>query len=203
VIFTRDSNNKKILIDNNYKILIDNKYENYQTMMEWEKPYMDFLVDNLKPHGEVLEIGFGLGFSFNQIQKYNIKSHTVIECNKQVIEKITNKNVKIIEGYWQEVFDRLDKYDCIFFDDAPNNKYNKKDRFSQFLMQILKHVKQGTRLTWYCDGDEFNLDLSNYPGTIEIKKFDIKIPKNCKYTKAKDYMLAPVLTFDQVDPSRI
>tara|TARA_R100000664_G_scaffold17001_1_gene25878 strand:- start:53 stop:664 length:612 start_codon:yes stop_codon:yes gene_type:complete len=203
VIFTRDSNNKKILIDNNYKILIDNKYENYQTMMEWEKPYMDFLVDNLKPHGEVLEIGFGLGFSFNQIQKYNIKSHTVIECNKQVIEKITNKNVKIIEGYWQEVFDRLDKYDCIFFDDAPNNKYNKKDRFSQFLMQILKHVKQGTRLTWYCDGDEFNLDLSNYPGTIEIKKFDIKIPKNCKYTKAKDYMLAPVLTFDQIDPSRI
>ncbi len=203
MIFTRDSNNKKILIDNNYKILIDNKYENYQTMMEWEKPYMDFLVDNLKPHGEVLEIGFGLGFSFNQIQKYNIKSHTVIECNKQVIEKITNKNVKIIEGYWQEVFDRLDKYDCIFFDDAPNNKYNKKDRFSQFLMQILKHVKQGTRLTWYCDGDEFNLDLSNYPGTIEIKKFDIKIPKNCKYTKAKDYMLAPVLTFDQIDPSRI
>ena len=193
MIFTRDSNNKKILIDN--------KYENYQTMMEWEKPYMDFLVDNLKPHGKVLEIGFGLGFSFNQIQKYNIKSHTLIECNQQVIDKITNKNIKIIKGYWQEVFDQLDKYDCIFFDDAPNDKYNKKDRFNQFLIQILKHVKQGTRLTWYCD--ELDLDLSNYPGTVEIKKFDIKIPKNCRYTKAKDFMLAPVLIFDQVDPSRI
>jgi hypothetical protein len=203
VIFTRDSSNKKILIDNNYQILVDNKYENYQTMMEWEKPYMDFLVDNLKPHGKVLEIGFGLGFSFNRIQKYNIKSHTLIECSKQVIEKITNKNVKIIEGYWQEVFDRLDKYDCIFFDDAPNSKYNHKDRFGQFLIQILKHVKQGTRLTWYCDGDDLDLDLSNYPGTVEIKKFDIKIPKNCKYTRAKDYMLVPVLTFDQIDPSRI
>ena len=101
MIFTRDSNNKKILIDN--------KYENYQTMMEWEEPYMNFLVDNLKPHGDVLEIGFGLGFSLNKIQKYNIKSHTLIECNQQVIDKITNKNIKIIKGYWQEVFDQLDK----------------------------------------------------------------------------------------------
>ena len=30
--------------------------------MEWEKLYMHFLVDNSKPHGEVLEIGFELRF---------------------------------------------------------------------------------------------------------------------------------------------
>jgi protein-L-isoaspartate O-methyltransferase len=30
---------------------------------------MKALVDNLKPNGDVLEIGFGLGYSAEQIQK--------------------------------------------------------------------------------------------------------------------------------------
>jgi len=193
VIFTRDQENKKILIDN--------KYFNFQTMMEWEKPYMEFLVDNLKPHGHVLEIGYGLGYSFNRIQKYKISSHTLIECDQTVIDSINNKNVKIIKGYWQDVFNQLDKYDCIFFDDAPNEKYSKKNRFDEFLMKILKHVKYDTRLTWYCD--QFDTDLSNYPAEVNLKKFNIKVPKNCKYTEATDYMLAPVLSFKHIDPSKI
>ena len=36
----------------------------FQVMMEWEKPYMK-KVKNLKPKGDVLEIGFGLGYSRN------------------------------------------------------------------------------------------------------------------------------------------
>ena len=65
LLFTKDIDNKNILID------LEN--HNYQVMMEWEKPYMKALVDNLEPYGDVLEIGFGIGYSANQIQKYNIK----------------------------------------------------------------------------------------------------------------------------------
>ena len=42
-------------------ILINNKNE--QVMMAWEKPYMEKCIDVLQPHGDVLEIGYGLGYS--------------------------------------------------------------------------------------------------------------------------------------------
>ena len=60
---TKDSYNKDILIDQH----------GFQVMMEWEKPYMKALIKKLKPRGDVLEIGFGLGYSASEIQKYKIK----------------------------------------------------------------------------------------------------------------------------------
>ena len=62
----------------NQDLLYDPKI-NFQVMMEWEKPYMNKLIKHLEPKGHVLEIGFGLGYSANRIQKYDIKSHTIIE----------------------------------------------------------------------------------------------------------------------------
>ena len=50
-------------------ILINNKNE--QIMMAWEKPYMEKCIDVLQPHGDVLEIGYGLGYSANQIRKHS------------------------------------------------------------------------------------------------------------------------------------
>ena len=65
----------------NKKIIIDPSLEGkpFQVMMAWEKPYMEHLIKKLKPKGDVLEIGFGLGYSASAIQKYNITSHTIIE----------------------------------------------------------------------------------------------------------------------------
>ena len=62
----------------NKKIIIDPSLEGkpFQVMMAWEKPYMEHLIKKLKPKGDVLEIGFGLGYSASAIQKYNITSHT-------------------------------------------------------------------------------------------------------------------------------
>ena len=95
----------------------------YQTMMQWEKPYMDAIIENLSPMGDVLEIGFGLGYSANKIQSFNINSHTIIENNPVVFEilkkwALKQKNkVNIIFGNWQEVLPNLkEKYDSIFFE---------------------------------------------------------------------------------------
>ena len=65
--YTKGVDNKDILVGD----------EQYQVMMEWEKPYMEALVDRLQPSGDVLEIGFGLGYSADAIQKYDINTHTI------------------------------------------------------------------------------------------------------------------------------
>ncbi|MBC8386820.1 MAG: hypothetical protein H8E13_02070 [Actinobacteria bacterium] len=48
---------------------------------------MESCIDELTPHGDVLEIGFGLGLSATQFQKYKINSHTIIECHPTAIKK--------------------------------------------------------------------------------------------------------------------
>lgn len=93
-----------------------------QVMMEWEKPYMEACIDALTPKGDVLEIGFGLGYSATHIQKYHPKSHTIIECDPTVIQKAQEwaknySNIHIIEGYWQDQLKNLGLFDEIFFDD--------------------------------------------------------------------------------------
>ena len=98
------------------------KDEKYQVMMEWEKPYMEACVDALKPSGDVLEIGFGLGCSAERFQKYDISSHTIIECDPEVITKAkiwakNYSNVNIIEGMWQDEIQKLGSFNTIFFDD--------------------------------------------------------------------------------------
>ncbi len=59
-----------------------------QVMMKWEKPYMEASIDILNPRGDVLEIGFGFGYSATQIMKYKPKSYTIIECDPHIIQNI-------------------------------------------------------------------------------------------------------------------
>ncbi len=113
------------LIDENGDELLL-KDDKYQLMMEWEKPYMKACIEELQPRGDVLEVGFGCGYSAKQIQKYNPKSHTIIECHPDVIRhgtalgfsEMSEKylNVRWVQGAWQEVLAGLGKFDEIFFD---------------------------------------------------------------------------------------
>ena len=77
-IYKKDKNNQEILISDTQQ----------QVMMEWEAPYMRKCIDTLNPKGNVLEIGFGLGYSASQIMNYNPKSYTIIECDSNIITKI-------------------------------------------------------------------------------------------------------------------
>jgi len=98
----------------------------HQVMMEWEKPYMHACIDILKPTPKdaVLEVGFGCGYASSQIQKYKPKSHTIIECNKEVLKRAKEwakgrSGVTIVEATWQEALPTLKKFDVVFFDDYP------------------------------------------------------------------------------------
>ena len=67
-----------------------------QVMMAWEKPYMEACINKLKPKGHVLEVGFGMGYSATQIQKFNPKSYTIIECDPTVLKQIVTGKHSII-----------------------------------------------------------------------------------------------------------
>lgn len=194
-IYINDSVGKKILFD------IDN---NLQTMMEWEKPYMEAIIDKLSPFGDVLEIGFGLGYSANQIQKYDIKSHTIIESDPNVLDVLykwslkQKHEVKIVEGFWQKKLSSLGKFDSIFFDDAQSDIYpdTEKIRVYLFYYNILNnHANIGAKMSWYCDSSIYWI---THPETeFSMEEFDILVPNNVEYIsdKEKNKMYIPLIKF--------
>jgi hypothetical protein len=190
----KDIENKDILYD---------PATHYQVMMEWEKPYMKKLVQHLKPKGHVLEIGFGLGYSSNEIQNYNIKSHTIIEPEESVIKELKTwskkqKNkIKIIKGYWQNVLHTLGKFDCIFFDDAPTKEFKDLENiriYKFFYLMLNNHVNKNAKMTWYCDK---NLKWLSHPATeFSIKPYKTKVPKHCNYVNNNTLYL-PLINFKE------
>ena len=171
--------------------------DKHQVMMEWEKPYMEACIDKLQPKGDVLEIGFGMGYSATQIQKYKPKSHTIIEMDSMVIKRLKKwakayDNIIIVEGTWQKEIHKLGKFDEIFFDDFPL-KESKNDlegwviaeRFPMFLdICRYNHSKPNTKFSAYVHDPErkFKNKMDENPYySYEEYNFDINIPDNCKY----------------------
>jgi guanidinoacetate N-methyltransferase len=175
-------------------LLKDNKH---QVMMEWEKPYMETCIDKLQPKGDVLEIGFGMGYSATQIQKYKPKSHTIIEMDSMVIKRLKEwskdyDNIIIIEGTWQSQMKNLGTFDEIFFDDfplkEPKDMLEKKvinDRVMMFLdICRYNHSKPNTKVSAYTHDPEgiFKQRMNENPYySYEEYFMDINLPDNCNY----------------------
>ena len=175
-------------------LLQDNKH---QVMMEWEKSYMEACIDKLQPKGDVLEIGFGMGYSATQIQKYKPKSHTIIEMNPTVIKRLKEwakdyDNIIIVEGTWQKEIHKLGKFDEIFFDDfplyTPKNDMQKSSLIERFPMFIdlcrYNHSTPNTKISGYID-DPLGSFKKRMIESIYYKykeyTIDIPISDNCKY----------------------
>jgi len=187
-------------------ILLNPDFHDYKVMMEWEKPYMEALINRLQPSGDVLEVGFGLGYSASQIQKYNIKSHTIIESNLDVLikakewaKKQPNK-VIIIEGDWQKTLSSLGKFDSFFFDDAPSKEYPDvlDIRVYDFFYRVLRnHANANSKMSWYCYKELYWLTNSFIDWSNE--RFEIDIPDNCnyidEYRKNKNILYMPLVIF--------
>lgn len=93
-------------------------------LLDWKKAYIEKIINELKPKGNVLEIGFGLGFGANAIQSFKPQSHTIIESNPTVfaeVQKWADKkpHIKLVQGTWEATLPKLGKFDAIFFNDYP------------------------------------------------------------------------------------
>jgi len=170
----------------------------HQVMMEWEREYMYACIDKLQPSGDVLEIGFGMGYSADRIQSFNVKTHTIIECNPIVLEKLeeykkTHPNIIIVKGRWQDMLQTCGKFDSIFFDDyIVEDKYD-NIRFVNFLTEVLNnHSKNNTKISVYSTNKCNNLNhIENI--NIESDEYKIDIPEHCNYAKG-DKMYTILIT---------
>lgn len=136
--YGKDAQGKEVLL----------KDGKFQVMMQWEKPYMEACIDALSPFGDVLEIGFGLGYSAERIQSYLPKSHTIIEFHPQVAERARqwakkHPHVTIIEDTWQNALSTLGVFDCIFFDDYPLESEQQMQKMQEESAQSHLLVQKG------------------------------------------------------------
>lgn len=123
----------------------------FQVMMEWEKPYMEACIEALAPTGDVLEIGFGCGYSATHIQKFSPRSHTIIEYHPVVAEKARewakdHPGVEIVEDTWQNALPRLKMFDQVFFDDYPLQSGASQKKIFKEKEKASWIVKQGEKL---------------------------------------------------------
>ena len=202
--YKKDENNKDILTDVSGK---------EQVMMEWEKPYMEAMVEKLNPSGDVLEIGFGMGYSANAIQKFDINSHTIIEADPNVLKKLKEwaplqkHKVNIIEGCWQACLPSMtQKFDIFFFDDYPHPEYPCPEgiRSLYFYQQIIqKNVKKGAKLSWFF-GDDFMVFPCSVFMRWDMYEFVIDVPENVTgfgyvnptQMRSRQKMYIPLITFN-------
>ena len=194
--YMKDEHNKDILI---------NKTDNEQVMMEWEKPYMEACIKALEPKGDVLEIGFGLGYSARALCNYPIQSYTVIECEPIVWEKVyefkkdyPHIKINLVKGRWQEMLPTLPTFDTIFFDDFPYKEYleldnyPKQDRVKRFIGQCIQnHMNIGCKLSYYSSWPNNHDSYDCVEGSLS--DFEIHIPNNCNYIPSKKVYI-PILT---------
>ena len=208
LVYKKDRFGKDVLVD----------VDSSEVMTYWEKPYMEALVDKLKPFGDVLEVGFGLGYSADAIQKYDITSHTIIECDSTVLErtrewaKKQKHKVVIIEGTWEDQVPLLDqRFDSIFFDDFPlyfNSQTSdpRSYKFCNLLME--KNINKNARFTHFC-----TKKLKNQTFTVikpcrmnitrECEEFNTTLPDDIKLSKPLSFMKGlyiPLFIFNTGSP---
>lgn len=193
--YKKDENNQGILLMN----------DKHQVMMEWEQDLMEKCIDELNPvNSDVLEIGFGMGYSAKQIQKYKPKSHTIIEMDENVIAKAKldlgfhptlgkYDNVKWVHGAWQETLKDLGKFDYIFFDDYPlnpesNNAWEQRlmsERFFMFIDICLDwHLNDLGKISAYLhDPNGAFKDRVTSGRNIKYseKYIELEVPDSCNY----------------------
>jgi hypothetical protein len=89
---------------------------------------------------------------------------------------------KLEKGKWQDILPGLGKFDCIFFDDAPNVAENLKRNQHDFIKEILlDHTNIGARLVCYSSGGKTNIDESKV--RLEEEEYKADVPSNCKYVR--------------------
>ncbi len=101
--------------------------EDQQVMQAWERPLMQAMADVVtETHGDILEVGFGMGISATYIQERDVRSHTIIEYNDDVVatcqqwmSRYPERDIRLMHGKWQDVVDQLETYDGVFFDAYP------------------------------------------------------------------------------------
>lgn len=178
----------------------------FQVMQSWEAPLMKELAAVAAAGGgDVLEVGFGMGISASFIQEFGVRSHTIIEVNTGVrafFEKwksqYPGRDIRMVEGRWEDVADQLPKVDGIFFDTCPldNSEAVRIERYiDPFISLAASLLRPGGVFTYYTDEmDSFSrahqrLLLEHFSSFTLSKVDGLKPPPDCHYWWAPSMMV--------------
>lgn len=138
--------------------------EGQQVMQDWEEPLMKAMAEIVtESKGDVVEVGFGMGLSASYIQEGCPRSHAIIECNHDVIKAFTEwkskypgRDIRLLQGRWQEVVEGLQEYDGVFFDTYPTSEeefeqsvINSINFAEAFIPAAAKLLRPGGVFTYY------------------------------------------------------
>ena len=142
-------NNKVYFMKDNR--LLDQKAQ--PVMMGWEDPIMKDAASLICHNkGKILNVGFGLGLIDTYIQSYDVDEHWIIEAHPDVQNKMIKdrwdkkSNVTCLFDKWQNVLDKLPKFDGIYFDTWKELL----DPFHEIVPNILK---PGGKYTYWSPSD--------------------------------------------------
>ena len=92
-------------------------------MMQWERGIMRETARALEPRNRrILNLGFGMGFIDEAIQRLGPASHHICEPHPDVYARMVEggwlrrRGVKVHHDFWQRVIDELPRFDAIYFD---------------------------------------------------------------------------------------
>ena len=172
-----------------------------QIMEDWHAPLMRAMARAVtETHGDILEIGFGRGISAGFLQECGVRSHTIIECNDFVIGNFfepwkvcrRGRDIRLVRGKWQEVLDRLQTYDGIFFQTYPLNEkefveyLSKSVTFAEhFFPTAARLLKPGGVFTYLSHeidslSREHQRILFQHFSSIALSVERLKLPDDCK-----------------------
>lgn len=132
----------------------------HRVMMAWERPYMHHMVRMLHEHGarNILEVGFGMAISADEIQRLGVDRHTIIEAHPDVMVRARQwkaqrpgASIELIEGFWQDVVEKTDlgRFDGIFFDTySTTQEEADRKKFHFFRVASEKLLEPGGALTF-------------------------------------------------------
>jgi len=161
----------------------------WDVMSDWEDPIMVKHAEVVtKNGGDILEFGFGMGISATHIQSHDINSHTIIEINDEVYERLLKwaedkPNVIPIKGDWADSIPDK-QYDAVFYD--PYGDMINKPSFPEL---ICKNCKEGTIISWYNNilqqSSIYSSGYSDIPiywdnDRINFYEVELEIPDNAR-----------------------
>lgn len=176
--------------------------EGQQVMQDWEAELMRRIAERVAgTHGDVLEIGFGLGLSAGFLEDQGVRSHTIVEYNAEVMEKARvwarsrhGADIELIQGHWQSVLPELGDFDGILWDAFPTSE----EEFDQYVLrdstvaeaffcEAAAHLRAGGLFSYYTNERDslsrrHQRSLLRYFSSFSVEVVDGLIPPpDCEY----------------------
>jgi len=178
------------------------RIQGQQVMQAWELPLMNALAEvAAETHGDVVEVGFGMGLAATLIQQRRVRSHTIVECHPDVLGFLhewqsdwTASTFHLVPKKWQDWEAPADAYDAVLFDTYPTSEeeytsdvLDSPTFAASFFAVAHRILRPGGIFTYYSNEID---SLSREHQRLLLRHFrsfsvsvvrDLKVPADCQY----------------------